>query len=314
MTGEDLKGIIPATVLPMTDDYQPDRDDLKAYMRWLASQGISGVAVNVDTGEAPHLSWPERLSVVEAVKEALGESTPIISGLLANNTEAAVQGARDLKAAGADAVLVFPIPAYQGTPLPSEIPYRYHAAIAEGADIPLILFNLTESLGGVILSAETLARLVDIPQVIGLKEASFDAQTFIAVRDALETASRRITLLTGNDPFIYESMVMGAEGALIGFGTLGTDLQVKMLEAVKRGDYAAGQAIWDRLKPLMQVVFGAPARDYRARTKVALAAQGVIKRAVVRPPLLPVSEAEESRVRDALAEAGLLGSGAAASV
>lgn len=307
LTSEDLKGIIPATILPMTEDYKPDLENLKSYMKWLEPQGISAVAVNAELGEAPQLSWEERLSVVETVKLTIGDSTPIVSGLLAINTEEAVQRARDLKSAGADAVLVFPIPAYQGNPLPFELPYAYHSAIAD-ADIPMILFNLTPSLGGVILSAEILGGLVEIPQVIGLKEASFDAQTFISVRDALNSASRRITLLTGNDPFIYESLVMGADGALIGFGTLATELQVKMLNAVKTGDYELGQQIWDRLLPLEQVIFGTPARDCRARIKAALNSLGIVDRCVVRPPLMPLSQSDQETVWSALEKAELLDS------
>ena len=276
-------------------------------MKWLEPQGISAVAVNAELGEAPQLSWEERLSVVETVKLTIGDSTPIVSGLLAINTEEAVQRARDLKSAGADAVLVFPIPAYQGNPLPFELPYAYHSAIAD-ADIPMILFNLTPSLGGVILSAEILGGLVEIPQVIGLKEASFDAQTFISGRDALNSASRRITLLTGNDPFIYESLVMGADGALIGFGTLATELQVKMLNAVKTGDYELGQQIWDRLLPLEQVIFGTPARDCRARIKAALNRLGIVDRCVVRPPLMPLSQSDQETVWSALEKAELLDS------
>jgi 4-hydroxy-tetrahydrodipicolinate synthase len=305
LTSDDIKGIIPATILPMTEDYKPDLGNLKSYMKWLEPQGISAVAVNAELGEAPQLSWNERLSVVETVKLTIGDSTPIISGLLAINTDEAVQRARDLKSAGADAVLVFPIPAYQGHPLPFELPYQYHSSIAE-ADIPMILFNLTPSLGGVILSADILGGLVEIPQVIGLKEASFDAQTFVSVRDALNSATRRITLLTGNDPFIYESMVMGADGALIGFGTLATELQVRMFKAAQTGDYELGQAIWDRLLPLEQVIFGAPARDCRARIKAALTRLGIIDRCVVRPPLLPLSQSAQEEVWSALAKAELL--------
>ena len=94
-----------------------------------------------------------------------------------------------------------------------------------------------------LYTAETLHKLIAIPTVAAIKEASFDAMRFLQVKAALESASRKITFLTGNDNFICESFILGAEGALLGFSTLGTREQVLMLDAVRRGDIDAGSGI-----------------------------------------------------------------------
>ena len=86
----------------------------------------------------------------------------------------------------------------------------------------------------------------------------------------IERLERPIDLLTGDDNFIYESFVMGAEGALIGFGTLATELQVEMYRLTREDRWDEARAIWERIMPLEEVVYGPPVRDYRARTKVAL--------------------------------------------
>jgi 4-hydroxy-tetrahydrodipicolinate synthase len=122
----------------------------------------------------------------------------------------------------------------------------------------------------------------------------------------IERLERPIDLLTGDDNFIFESFVMGAEGALIGFGTLATSLQVEMVELTRQGRWDEARAIWERILPLEEVVYGAPVRDYRARTKVALRELGVIESTVMRPPLMPVSEDGTAAIRDALAGAGLV--------
>jgi 4-hydroxy-tetrahydrodipicolinate synthase len=98
---------------------------------------------------------------------------------------------------------------------------------------------------------------------------------------------------------------MGAEGALIGFGTLATDLQVTMYRLTREGRWDEARQIWERILPLEEVVYGQPVRDYRARTKVALKELGVIDSTVMRPPLMPVAAEAESAVRDALVAAGL---------
>jgi 4-hydroxy-tetrahydrodipicolinate synthase len=122
----------------------------------------------------------------------------------------------------------------------------------------------------------------------------------------IERLERPIDLLTGDDNFVYESFVMGAEGALIGFGTLATSLQVEMIELTRQGRWDEARAIWERILPLEEVVYGPPVRDYRARTKVALRELGVIESTVMRPPLLPVGDEAATAVRAALEAAGLL--------
>jgi 4-hydroxy-tetrahydrodipicolinate synthase len=101
--------------------------------------------------------------------------------------------------------------------------------------------------------------------------------------------------------------VLGAEGALLGFSTLGTREQVQMLAAARKQDYVAGQALGNRLQPFADVIFAPPVTDYRARTKVALQMLGVLDNITVRAPLLPITEAEQAVVRQGLQKAGLLG-------
>jgi 4-hydroxy-tetrahydrodipicolinate synthase len=142
--------------------------------------------------------------------------------------------------------------------------------------------------------------------VAAIKEASFDAMRFLQVKAALEAASRKITFLTGNDNFIYESFILGAEGALLGFSTLGTREQVNMLAAIQRGDIAEARELGSRLQPLADIIFAPPVTDYRARTKEALKMLGILETTTVRPPLLPISDSEREIIRGALQTAGLL--------
>ena len=302
----DLHGIIPAIVTPMTPEGEVDLPALRRYVEWLIPQGPVALAVNVDTGEGPHLTADERRQTLETVAEVAEGRCWVVAGVGGPSTAQGVAGAKAAQAAGANALLVFPIPAFLGQPLNPEIPYRYHAAIAEAVDLPLILFQLQPALGGVLYATEVLHRLITIPSVVAIKEAAFDAMRFLQVKAALESASRRITLLTGNDNFVCESFILGAEGALLGFSTVGTREQVDMLAAVRRHDYRAAQALGARLQPLADVIFAPPVTDYRARTKEALVMLSVLDSAAVRPPLLPVDDAARATVRAALRRAGLL--------
>jgi 4-hydroxy-tetrahydrodipicolinate synthase len=301
-----MKGLIAAIVTPMREDFSVDETSLRRYVRWLTDQAVTGLAVNVDTGEGPHLSAEERIGVLEIVAEEVGDRTLIVAGLAASFTEQARSLAADAARAGAGALLVFPIPVYQGEPLDPEIPVRYHRAVHDASGLPLIAFQLQPALGGVNFSVEVIERLMTEDGVVALKEASFDAKRFVETVRLVRSVAPDATVLNGNDNFLLEAYLLGAEGALLGFGTLAAREQVEMLDHVRARDLERATARGDVLQPLCDAIFAPPVRDYRARLKHALATLGVIDEGHVRPPLLPLSPDERAGVERALREAALL--------
>src|SRR6516225_5477746 len=295
MERPDLNGLIAAIVTPMRSDASIDEESLRRYVDWLAGQGVRGLAVNVDTGEGPHLFPEERLRILRIVAEQAGGRVLVVAGLAASFTEQACRLAADTARAGADALLVFPISAYQGEPLDPEIPASYHRAVAEASGLPLIAFQLQPALGGVNFSAEAIERTMSIEGVVAIKEASFDAKRFVETARLVKSLPSAPTVLNGNDNFLLEAYLLGAEGALLGFGTL----------AAREQDLPRAFELRDMLQPLCDAIFAPPVRDYRARIKHALTRLGVIDKAHVRPPLRPLSKDARDRVDTALKEAGL---------
>lgn len=305
MSQLSLKGIIPAIVNPMNEKYEIVLEDLQEYVKWLSKYRIAGLAVNVDTGEGPHLTDEEREQTIRTISSVVKGKIPIIAGVPPASTSQAVKTAKVNKQAGADAFLVFPHPFFYGSPLPPSLPYEYHKAIADATKTPIILFQLQPALGGYEFTPEVLYKLIEIPEVIAIKEAMFDALKFSNTLRLLRQAKRKITLLTGNDNFIAESLIMGAEGALIGFGTVATDLQVEMFEKIQQKKFEDALEIWNRLLPLEECIFAPPIRDYRARIKVVLALQGIIENIHVRPPLQDISREEIEKIKQAMIKSGL---------
>ncbi|MEJ7800511.1 MAG: dihydrodipicolinate synthase family protein [Ilumatobacter sp.] len=300
----NLDGLIPATVLPMFPDGTIDEDGLRSYIRWVVDQGPVALAINVDTGEGPHLTHDEKVRVIEVVRNTT--DTPIVAGIAGPSTAAAVRQATDFREAGADAFLVFPIPAYLSEPLDVRVPVRYHEAIGE-VGLPLILFQLQPALAGVNFAPDVIRAMAAVDGVVAIKEASFDARRFVDTARLLEQLPRPITMLTGNDNFILESFMLGATGALIGFGAVMTREQVDMIDAWRDGRIDEARSIGRRVQRLADVVFAAPVGDYRVRLKECLRILGVIDAAHVRLPLLGLGADEVSQLTDVLAEVGLLG-------
>ena len=299
----NLEGLIPATVLPMHRDGSIDEDGLRSYISWVADQRPVALAINVDTGEGPHLTHDEKVRVLQIVDGVT--DIPIVAGLAGPSTDAAVRQAREFAQAGADAFLVFPIPAYLSDPLDVRVPVQYHEAIAE-VGLPLILFQLQPALAGLNFEPDTLRAMASVEGVVAMKEASFDARRFVDTVRLLEELPRPITMLTGNDNFILESFMLGATGALIGFGAVMTGEQVDMIDAWRAGRIDDARALGRRIQRLADVVFAKPVGDYRVRLKECLVALGVLEAAHIRRPLLGISDDERAALSEVLVEVGLL--------
>jgi 4-hydroxy-tetrahydrodipicolinate synthase len=170
----------------------------------------------------------------------------------------------------------------------------------------MIAFTLQPALGGTNFTDETLARLFEIPQVVAIKEALFDAKRFREIVNVARGAPHPVTVLTGNDNFIWESYLLGAAGALLGACAVATRAHVEVYEAAMRGDWRTARERGDRIQGLVDAMFAAPVRDYRARAKEMLVMQGIIAHAHVRLPLLPIGTEDRQTLKRALEAAGQL--------
>lgn len=306
-----LKGIVAAPVLPMKPDFAIDWDSLGSYLAWIAKQRPTAIAMNMDASEGPSLSRQEMLEVVRVSRKIIADACPdgpcpLVSGLIAGSTADAMAFGKELKAAGAQGFAIFPpFPTFLGNPVPTRMIYEYHKAIADAVDLPLIAFQFPKAWGP-DFPPETLRELVKIPQIIGLKEASFDTTKTLETIDTARTLPRKIGVMTGSDTFILEAMIFGCDGALIGFAGTATDQLIRMHEAVGKKDFDTAFEIWGRLGPLARYAWRAPIRDYRPRMKEVLVMQGMIRHAAVRPPQLPVDDAERAELRRLAKHAGLI--------
>lgn len=197
MTTFTVKGIIAAPVLPMKPNYSIDWPSLRSYLAWIAKQRPTAIAMNMDASEGPSLSRDEMLEVVRVSRAAIKDACPLLSGLIVGSTADAVAFGRKLKAAGAQGLAIFPpFPTFLGNPVPTQMIYDYHKAIADGVKLPLIAFQFPKAWGP-DFPPETLRALVKIPQIVGLKEASFDTTKTLETIDTARKLPRKIGIMTG---------------------------------------------------------------------------------------------------------------------
>jgi len=307
LTGDQFRGIVAAPFLPMLPDHAVDWETLESYIERVAAAGPTAIAMNMDASEGPALDRDEQIEVLRVSKDAIGGRCPLFSGLIAGSTRDAVRWGTTLREAGADGLCIFPpFPTFLGNPVPTEMIYAYHKEIGEGVGLPLVAFQFPKAFGP-DFPPNTLQVLAGIPQLIGLKEASFDTTKTLETIDAAKTLPRKLGILTGSDTFILEAMIFGCDGALVGFAGTATDQLIRMHEAVSARDLTAAYEIWDRLGPLARFCWRPPIRDYRPRMKEVLVLQGVFQHATCRPPQLGVDDAERRELRRLALSAGLIG-------
>jgi 4-hydroxy-tetrahydrodipicolinate synthase len=297
MLNRPFTGVIAAPLLPMHEGGAVDWATLEQYIDWIAGQRPAAIAMNMDASEVIALEDDEQVRVIEVCRLVVAGRVPLLSGVVGGSTQAAVRKAVRLRAAGAEGFAVFPpFPTFSGTPVPEAMIVRYHRAIAEAADLPIICFQFPKGWGP-DYTPQMLAAIAEIAQLVAIKESSFDVGQTQQTLDAARGLANPIGVLTGSDTFIFEAMVMGCQGALIGFAGTATAELVAMNDSVQRGDLAAGRAIWQRLGPIARACWRAPIRDFRPRMKEVLRLQGRFPCAACREPQLGIEQAE----RDALA-------------
>ncbi|MDF2809636.1 MAG: hypothetical protein K0S56_667 [Microvirga sp.] len=301
-----FKGLISAPFLPMHGDGEIDWVSLRLYMNWVAEQRPAAIAVNMDAAEAPALTPQERVEVMRVCAEVVDGRIPLISGLIGGATDQMIAHGRDLLAVGAEGFCVFPpFPVFMGAPIPPEMIRRFHGDIGDALDVPLIAFQFPRGWGP-DYSGEMLDALASIPQVIAIKESSFDANQTIQTVESVNALNNPIGILTGSDTFIYEAILMGCDGALIGFAGTAVAELVAMNDAIQGGDAQAGREIWNRLAPLARYCWRPPIRDFRPRMKEVLRLQGLIASNVVRRPQLDISDTEKREIKRLVEAARLI--------
>ena len=283
--------VVTAMVTPFDASGAVDLDLAGRLARHLVEQGSDGLLVCGTTGESPTLSWEEQLQLLSAVRQAVGSDTKVLAGTGSNCTAEAIEATREAAAAGADgALLVVP---YYNKP-PQDGLEAHFRAIAEAApDLPLMLYNIPGRTGCSI-APETVARLMDCPNVVSFKAASGTTEEVTALR---LSCGPRLAIYSGDDGLTLPMMAVGAVGVVsVASHVVGPQIRA-MIEAYLNGDGPGALAGHDALIPVFKALF---ATTNPIPVKAALELNGWPVGAP-RLPLLPLSDSMKRSLSDTLA-------------
>jgi 4-hydroxy-tetrahydrodipicolinate synthase len=290
----------------MHDDGEIDWSTLERYIDWIAAGKPGAIVMNMDASEVIGLTEDEQFEVVRICLAAIGGRTPFLSGVVAGSTKAAAIRADKLARAGVEGFAIFPpFPTFSGAPVPQEMIVRYHRAIADAARLPIICFQFPKGWGP-DYTPDILRAMSEIPELIAIKEASFDVGQTLQTVEVAHALPNPIGVLTGSDTFIFEAMAMGCDGALIGFAGIETAALVAMNDHAQAGDLTAAKAIWTKLGPVARLCWRPPIRDFRPRMKEVLRLMGHFPSAACREPQLGISMQERAEIEAVCRRQGLI--------
>jgi 4-hydroxy-tetrahydrodipicolinate synthase len=289
-----FKGSFVALITPFKNG-KVDEAAFVKLVEWQIEQGTHGLVPCGTTGESPTLSHEEHKRVVKLCIETARGRVPVIAGAGSNNTVEAIELTAFAKEAGADAVLS--VTGYYNKPSQEGI-YRHFKAVNDAVDIPIILYNIPGR-SIVDISLETMTRLFELKNIVGVKDATANLARVSLQRNAM---GPEFCQLSGEDATALGFNAHGGVGCISVTANVAPALCAEFQQATLDGDFRKALEIQDRLLPLHNALFLDP---NPAPVKYAASLLGLCENEV-RLPLVTASAPTEEKVRDAMKSAGLL--------
>jgi len=300
MTNAALEQNLRGVLLPITTPFDAEVIDHVALRsnidRW-ATTGITGYVVLGSTGERVHLDEREYLEVIEITRAVVSDSMAFIVGAGQQSTAGTVKEVAKAAAAGADAVLVI-TPHFYRSAISQESLVTYYRSVADAAPVPVLLYSMP-ALTGIKIEPETIARLSEHPNIIGVKDSSNDVAGF---SETVRLCPAEFAVMTGNGTIFLDALRAGATGAILAVGCVVPEVCVEIFRAVQAGDLERATMLQSKLTPLATAV---TTRFGIGGLKAALDLAGY-RGGDIRAPLQPPAETARTEIAKLLETAKTL--------
>ena len=291
-----LRGCGTALVTPFRQDGSIDDAALRNLVAWQVDSGVDFLIPCGTTGETPTLSRDEWLHVIDTTIEVAAGRVPIVAGATSNSTQDAVEKAKEVAARPGVTAILTASP-YYNKPT-QEGQYRHFKAIAEAVDKPLMLYNVPGRTGANIEPA-TLARLAEVPNILGVKEAS---GSITQIAEVCNSVPEHFLVFSGDDAVTLPVIALGGVGIVsVASNEIPREL-ADMTRAALNNDWTTARSIHRKYLPLMQANF---IESNPGPVKAVLAMMGRVEE-VYRLPLVPMKKETRAKLEKVVSELGML--------
>ena len=288
-------GVGTALVTPFTTSGDVDEAAVRRLARRQVEAGVHFLCPCGTTGENPTLTDAERLRVIEIVVEESKGKAPVLAGAGGYDTRELIHTAGEMARRGVSGFLS--VTPYYNKPTQEGL-YQHYRAFAESTPLPIVVYNVPGRTG-VNVEVNTIARLAQIPNIVGVKEASGNVSQMCEI---LRAVPADFLVLSGDDVLTLPLMAVGGRGIISVAGNEIPSEMVAMVEAAERNDFAAARAIHARIVGLMSINF---VESNPQPVKAAMAAMGLIDE-TFRLPMVPPAPASKEKINNVLKDLGLL--------
>ena len=289
-----FRGSLTALITPFKDG-KLDEEAFRRIVEWQIDEGTHGLVPVGTTGESPTLDHEEHMRVVEICVETANGRVPVIAGAGSNSTAEAIELTKHAKSAGANSVLV--VTPYYNKPTQEGL-YQHFKAINDCANIPILIYNIPGR-SIVDMSVVTMARLFELPNIAGVKDATANPVRASQQRAAM---GPKFIQLSGEDATALAFNAHGGQGCISVTANIAPALCSEFQGACLNGDFKRALEIQDQLMPVHDALF---IESNPGPVKYAAERLGLC-RSEIRLPLAPISEASRRAVDEALVQARLL--------
>jgi len=304
-TPHPFGGVYAATICPMTPQGSIDETALGVHLEAVCrADGMAGLLVNGHAGENYAMTRDE-LSAVMTVARQVAGPLRVVCGVNAEQADVAAQLAQDAAGAGADAVMVFP-PYSWALGADDRVIQAHHRAVATASGLPMFLFQGSVNAGRTAFSEGTLAGLLEINSIVGIKEGSWETAAYERTRRLTRRLRPDVGVMASGDEHLLACFAIGSEGSLVSLAAVVPELIVALDHAVLAGDLGTARLLHDRLYDLARVVYGAPGHLATLRLKTCLNLLGRLDSVTSRLPIERLSDDEIGALRAALVAAEVM--------
>lgn len=289
-----FKGSIVAIVTPFKNG-KVDEKALSNLIKWHISEGTNAIVPCGTTGEASTLDYDEHYRVIEITVKTANGKVPVIAGTGANSTDETIMITKKAKELGADGALI--VTPYYNKPTQEGL-YKHYKLVAETVDIPIVLYNVPGRTG-VNMLPQTVARLAEIKNIIGIKEATGDMKQ---VSEVIRLCGNRMTVLSGDDFTTLTLLALGGKGVISVSANVDPRNVSAMCKAWDEGNIKKARELHFQLEPLNYAMF---IETNPLPAKTALSMMGKIQEEF-RLPLCPMSDVNKEKLKKVLINQGVL--------
>ena len=283
-----FSGTFTALVTPFRNG-EVDVEALEGMVEFQIEHGVSGLVPCGTTGETPAMSEAEDRVVVETVVRVAAGRVPVVAGTGSNSTDMAIKYTKMAQEVGADGSLQ--VAPYYNKPTQEGL-FRHFVAIAESTDLPLILYNIPGRTS-VTISAETMARLAEVPNIVGVKDSTLSMNM---ISDVISLCGEEFDVLSGDDPMTLPLISLGGVGVISVASNIAPGAVSDMVRALLEGDFERGRELHYDLLPLFRALF---VETNPIPVKTAASLLGLCSDEM-RLPLIPMSGENLRRLQETL--------------